>query len=105
MLPTCTLPPADWSLRLRWQLTVPDALMSASTGRLGDTDGDGVTSAADGVGIWLTRVIGTGAPAAVLVDARGTVLWNDEDWQGAPFVSSTVGAMGPGEPPAGSRRF
>ena len=98
--PTCTLPPADWTLRARWKLTVEEhTIMSVSTGRLGDTDGDGVVTASDDVAIWLTKVaFGDGAHAGARVDAQGTVLWEDDEWPEARLVGSTLGTTGPGEP-------
>lgn len=89
---TCTLPPADWSLRVRWEVSVDDAPMAVSTGRAGDTDGDGVTDNGDEVGVWLTRIgAADEGPAGVGLNARGEKLWEDDDLGSAWRLASTPG--------------
>lgn len=67
--------------------------MAPSTGRRGDTNGDGTVTATDAVGIWLMG--GNSNPRtnlqAALVDAQGSVVWKREGGQGSTF--STLGAL------------
>ena len=94
---TCTPPAADWNLQARWSLDDDDRYLAAHVGRYADGDGDGVTSSADPVGIWLTNPVGAGAPA-VLVDATGEVVWRSYEWENSTAVFSTIAEVDSSSP-------
>ncbi len=74
---TCSLPPADWNLSVKWRWDAAErGLREAHVGRFEDSDGDGAITARDAVGILL--VCSSESTSRIILSGRGRILHEDD---------------------------
>jgi hypothetical protein len=94
---TCPDTPADWTLQEVWRWTDASGatpVPTLHTGRFIDTDGDGLTTVADDMEMWVTPYTAYEMSAPhVLLGPAGDVLRAETAWDGAYGLAATVGEL------------